>query len=55
MRPSLHEMLLDNTDPTLSTQYSGAGSSNFAGFSTKTGTLLKALAFPGLALQGRKE
>jgi hypothetical protein len=47
MLPSLHEMLLDNTDPALSTPYSAIGSSNFAGF-LKDGHLLISFGTPRL-------
>ena len=47
MLPSLHEMLLDNTDPALSAPYSAIGSSNFAGF-LKDGHLLISFGTPRL-------
>ena len=37
MRPSFHEMMLDNTDLALSTQYSGTESSNYVRLFKKDG------------------
>ena len=47
-RPSLHEMLLDDTDLALSTQYrySGTESSNYVRLFKKTGTLHKIIIHP---------
>ena len=56
MRPSLHEMLLDNTDLAPSTQYLGTESSNYVRLFKKTGTLLrpKLWYFPASLIRGGK-